>query len=65
MEINTSGFFHRNEQYPARRILARIAELGIRVTVGSDSHTPADVGRYFDKAEQLIAEYGLTLFEKN
>lgn len=65
LEINTSGFFHRKEQYPSRRILKRAAELKIPVSVGSDSHSPADVGRYFDKAAQLISELGLTQFKKN
>lgn len=49
LEVNTSGFPHRGEQYPTRAILEEAAVLGIRLEAGSDSHRPSEVGRYFGR----------------
>lgn len=54
LEINTSGFLHRGQQYPATWILVRAHQLGIPFVVGSDSHAPDQIARYFDKVEPLI-----------
>ncbi len=55
LEINTSGFLHRGEQYPATWILIQAHQLGIPFVVGSDSHAPDQIARYFDKIDPLIA----------
>lgn len=49
LEVNTSGFSHRGEQYPAREILEEAVASGVRLVAGSDAHKPADVGRFFDR----------------
>lgn len=54
LEINTSGFLHRGEQYPASWILARADQLGIPFIVGSDSHAPDQIARYFDRVAPLL-----------
>lgn len=49
LEVNTSGFAHRGEQYPAREILEEAVAMGVPLVAGSDAHKPADVGRFFDR----------------
>ena len=49
LEVNTSGFPHRGEQYPTQAILEEAAALGVPLVAGSDSHRPSEVGRYFEK----------------
>ena len=49
LEVNTSGFAHRGEQYPARNILEEAVALGVPLVAGSDAHRPGDVGRFFER----------------
>lgn len=59
IEVNTSGLRKPvREIYPSESILAMASELKIPLTLGSDAHDPADVGRDFDKASALIRKYG-------
>jgi histidinol-phosphatase (PHP family) len=59
IEINTSGLRKPvQEMYPSEEILTIAGELGIPLTLGSDAHTPGDVGRDFDVALPLIERYG-------
>lgn len=68
VEINTSGLRKPvKEQYPSEKILTILSELQIPLTLGSDAHTPTDVGRDFDLAKQLVEKYGngkISLFTK-
>jgi histidinol-phosphatase (PHP family) len=68
IEINTSGLRKpENEEYPGEHILAYARDLRIPLALGSDAHTPADVGRDFDRAIFLIETYGrgmVALFDK-
>jgi histidinol-phosphatase (PHP family) len=48
IEINSSGFAIRREQFPNRRILTMAQSYNIPFIFGSDAHKPEDVGRYFD-----------------
>jgi len=68
LEINTSGWRRQeNEAYPAERILAFARDLAIPLTLGSDAHTPDDVGRDFERALAFIEKYGrgkVAVFEK-
>src|SRR3989339_1028505 len=48
-EVNTSGFSHRGEQYPARGILEEAIALGVPLVAGSDAHRPSEVGRHFER----------------
>jgi len=56
LEVNTSGFAIRGEQFPATPIVSRAASLGIPLWPGSDAHRPEDVGRYFDRVAGLAEQ---------
>lgn len=59
VEINTAGLRKPvKEIYPSEQILQIIREYKIPLTLGSDAHSPDDVGRDFDLARQLIEQYG-------
>jgi histidinol-phosphatase (PHP family) len=61
IEINTAGLRKQvGEIYPSATILALACERQIPITFGSDSHTPGDVGRDFDRAVALAREAGYT-----
>jgi len=54
LEINSSGFAIRQEQFPNRRILSMATAYDIPLVFGSDAHKPGDVGRYFDRLTTLL-----------
>jgi histidinol-phosphatase (PHP family) len=59
VEINTSGLRKPvMEIYPSEPIIKILFEENVPVTLGSDSHVPADVGADFDKALTLIKKCG-------
>ena len=68
VEINTSGYTHPvSELYPSPHIIAICHDLGIPITLGSDAHSPANVGQHYDRALPLILSAGyeyLTTFTK-
>ncbi|MDW7738684.1 MAG: histidinol-phosphatase HisJ family protein [Bacillota bacterium] len=68
LELNTAGRdVPVGEFYPDRRMLEICSAEGVPLTVGSDAHSPEQVGRYFDQAEDLLREVGykeLAVFEK-
>ena len=59
IEVNTSGLRRPAEElYPAPALLAAFCAAGVACTIGSDAHTPHDVGRDFDKACEALREAG-------
>jgi len=59
VELNTSGFDKpAGEQYPSGKFIEILHRFGVPMTVGSDSHAPGHVGRYFDRALSLLEAYG-------
>jgi len=61
VEINTAGMDKKiGEQYPSEEIIGMCFERGIEITVGSDAHAPAELGRHFEKAEGLLKKAGYT-----
>jgi len=68
VEINTSGYNHLvGEPYPSANIITKCHKLGINITLGSDAHTPANVGQHYDRALPLVLSAGynyLTTFTK-
>lgn len=56
LEINTSGFAIRGTPFPAPAIIQMAIEREIPLVAGSDAHRPEDVGRYFHKLPQLLAQ---------
>ena len=61
IEVNTAGLRRgAGSIYPDRLLLEACGEEGVPVTLGSDAHTPADVGRDFRYAFRLLDETGIT-----
>ncbi|MCX7001322.1 MAG: histidinol-phosphatase, partial [Candidatus Sumerlaeota bacterium] len=61
VEVNTSGMDKPvREFYPGANFLCRLRKYGVPVTLGSDAHSPDEVGRYFDQAVALLKEIGYT-----
>lgn len=59
VEINTSGYDHPvGEAYPSFDIIKKCHRLGIGITMGSDSHDPEDMGRYYDKVIPMLFSAG-------
>jgi histidinol-phosphatase (PHP family) len=51
LEINTNGLNKPiHELYPAPALLRAAYAAGVRITLGSDAHTPARLGEHFDAA---------------
>jgi len=60
IEVNTAGLRRgAGSIYPERRFLEACGAEGIPVTLGSDAHKPADVGRDFRHAFRLLEESGI------
>ncbi len=69
IEVNTGAAgYGLRDLNPCMDILKRYRELGGEIiTVGSDAHKPADIGRAFDRAAQTLTSCGFryyTVFEK-
>ncbi|MGC6455996.1 MAG: histidinol-phosphatase [Coraliomargaritaceae bacterium] len=59
MEVNTSGLNKGDfEVHPDPLILDWAAEMGVKLTMGSDSHHPHSVGQHFDTVLPLLGEKG-------
>ncbi len=60
IEVNTAGLRRgAGSIYPDRLLLEACGAEGVPVTLGSDAHTPADVGRDFRYAFRLLEESGI------
>jgi len=61
VEINTSGLRKPcHEIYPSQDLLKTCFDHGLPVTLGSDAHSPEDVGADFDYAIKLLRQVGYT-----
>lgn len=59
MEVNTSGLNKGAYQvHPDPLILDWASELGVKLTIGSDSHQPKSVGQHFDPVLALLLSKG-------
>ena len=59
IEANAAGFDKPvGEMYPSIDILRAACARGVGVILGSDSHAPEQVGRYFDRALGLLRDAG-------
>ncbi|MEM0967606.1 MAG: histidinol-phosphatase [Verrucomicrobiota bacterium] len=59
MEVNTSGLIKGVfEVHPAPVILDWAVERNVRLTMGSDAHTPEQVGQHFDEVRYMLKEKG-------
>lgn len=61
LEVNTSGLIKGVYQvHPDPLILDWAAEMGARLTIGSDAHLPESVGQKFDEILPMLAKKGFT-----
>jgi len=59
VEVNTSGLRAPcREMYPSKQFLKMCHDNGIPITLGSDAHTPENVGKNFSQALKLIRQVG-------
>lgn len=59
MEVNTSGLNKGDfEVHPDPVILDWASEMGVKLTIGSDSHRPDSVGQHFDWVQPMLREKG-------
>ena len=59
MEVNTSGLTKgAYKVHPDPLILDWAAEMGVKLTMGSDSHRPGSVGQYVDWIQSMLREKG-------
>lgn len=54
LEINTSGYKYRGLPFPLPEIITLARDKAIPLALGSDAHSPSEVGRYFDKIPSLL-----------
>ena len=61
LEINTSSLRRGlKEFHPSKEILAVAAKSGVRiVAIGSDAHSPDELGDSLDEAQALLGEFNL------
>ena len=64
IEINTSFYDRADHPYPSVRILEMAKAANVPVLISDDAHNVNNLGRHFDKAEQLIRELKLKRFEE-
>lgn len=60
IEVNSSGRRHKQgAQYPAREFLEAVHSAGLKkVTIGSDSHLPEQLGFWLPEAVELLKDVG-------
>ncbi|VBB41053.1 putative Histidinol phosphate phosphatase, HisJ [uncultured Spirochaetota bacterium] len=63
-EINTGGLARgsTNSPYPSPSILRRMREVGLRLTIGDDAHSPEHLGNYRKAAVEAARAAGYTSF---
>jgi len=54
LEINTSGYKYRGQPFPLPAIIEMANHRSIAFSIGSDAHSPSEVGRHFDQAGLLL-----------
>lgn len=68
IDVNMGGLDKPvGEAYPSQELLTECCRLGIGATLGSDSHRPEQVGRYFDRAVDALRSAGyreIALFDR-
>jgi histidinol-phosphatase (PHP family) len=68
IEVNTSGYDHpARDIYPSIEILRKCYKHRISITMGSDAHRPANVGRHYERVLPILISTGyrqLAIFTK-
>lgn len=60
VEVNTSSAAQKSNEwlFPSIWILEKCYELGIKITLSSDAHKPADITAYYETAADIIKDIG-------
>jgi len=60
LDVNTSGIDRSRDReiYPSAAVLERAARKGIEIMMGSDAHSPQQLGRYFPETAGLLRSLG-------
>jgi len=58
VEINGSGLSKAGELFPGPALVEALVRRGVPITLGSDAHRPAQVGRGFPEAAALLERLG-------
>lgn len=59
IEVSTGGLRKPcHEVYPSEKLLKMCFDIGLPVTLGSDAHSPEEVGADFDRAVDLLRKIG-------
>jgi histidinol-phosphatase (PHP family) len=60
MEISTAGYRKPiGEQYPSHDLIKMAKAKGISFTIASDAHTSADLGKNYDKLENILRQHDI------
>ena len=60
LEVNTAGIDAPvKEMYPDYLLLKECVKKGVSIVLGSDAHSPEQVGRHFPRAMSLLSEAGV------
>jgi histidinol-phosphatase (PHP family) len=60
VEVSTAGLRKPvGEIYPARGFLEMVCEAGCPISLSSDAHVPEHIGYEYDRALELLAEFGI------
>lgn len=59
-EVNTRGLYknRHTDFYPSVKLLQKMKQRNIPVTISSDAHNPEEIDLYFDKAVKMLGEIG-------
>jgi histidinol-phosphatase (PHP family) len=60
VEVNTRGIYkgRSEELFPGTKILQKIRQLGIPVTISADAHRPEELSLYFNEAFTILKNIG-------
>ena len=63
-EVNTRGLYKQRHTdfYPSQRLLRKIKQRNLPVTISTDAHNPNEIDLYFDHAMLTLHEIGFTEF---
>lgn len=60
LEVNTSGLDELvSEIYPGRELIEICVQKGVKLVLGSDAHSPEQVGRHFPQALEILQDLGI------
>lgn len=70
IELNTRGLYKKKtrEPYPSPWVLETIYQMGIPITLNSDSHHPSDIDKFYTESAELLHQIGfreLRIFYNN